>query len=295
MFTSLRQANGVRRNRALLRVEQLETRDCPAAPVLSSFSATVLDGRNVRLTGMVQTDHPVVVNFSGVASGSTSVQGDGSFLMNTSASALGTITAVATDYTLSSNPLSSQITSATPSVTVTVAQRGGHSVCVSGQVTDDSFTGEVVLLSGIVTATVQVNADGSYSYTGQASALGQVSATARDTWGLNSAAVAATLTNSAPTISNFTAINRGNGNWEFSGRVIDEFAPGMVVRISGIGSSGSSSDDGGPPPSNDLLVTVGADGWFDVVANVGNIAGSMISANTTDGWGRAANTAYYLA
>ena len=47
-----------------------------------------------------------------------------------------------------------------------------------------------LVLTGIVSATVSVYADGSYSYTGTASALGQVSATARDTWGLNSAAVA---------------------------------------------------------------------------------------------------------
>ena len=155
----------------------------------------------------------------------------------------------------------------------------------------------MVVLTGIVSATVSVYADGSYSYTGTASALGQVSATARDTWGLNSAAAAATLTNNAPSISNFTVINRGNGNWEFTGRVTDEFAPGMVVRLSGMHpASGGSLDEGGPPPpSNDLLVTVGADGWFSITANVGNIAGLMISANTTDGWGRAANTAYYVA
>src|SRR5437660_9073679 len=101
MFTSQRQVNGRWRNRAVLRVEGLEPRYCPAAPVLNSFAATVLDGRNVQLSGMVQTDHGgVVVNFSGVAGGTATVQANGSFSLNTTASALGTITAVATDYTL---------------------------------------------------------------------------------------------------------------------------------------------------------------------------------------------------
>src|SRR5207302_658837 len=107
MFTSLRQADGRRRNRPALRVEQLETRDCPAAPVLSAFSATVLGGHSVQLAGTVQTDHPggVMVNFSGVASGFTAVQADGSFSMTTNANALGVITAIATDYLLFSDPL----------------------------------------------------------------------------------------------------------------------------------------------------------------------------------------------
>src|SRR5947207_6742287 len=149
MFTLQRQANGRWRNRSVLRVERLEGRDCPAGPVLSSFSATVLDGRNVQLAGRVDTDHGgVVVNFSGVAGGSTAVQTNGSFSLNTTASALGTISAIATDNTLWSNSLSSQITSATPSVTVNVAQNGGRNVRVSGQVTDDSFSGEVVVLTG---------------------------------------------------------------------------------------------------------------------------------------------------
>jgi hypothetical protein len=299
MFTSLRQADGRRRNRPALHVEQLEARDCPAAPVLSAFSATMLGGHSVQLSGIVQSDHPssTTVNFTGVASGFTNLQADGTFSMTTNANALGIVTAIATDYLLTSNPLTAQLASATPSATVNVAQHGGHSVTVSGQVTDDSLIGETVQLSGIVNASVMVNSDGSYSYTGQASGLGQVFATAQDVWGLKSASVAATVTNVAPVISNFTVINRGNGNWEFSGRVTDEFAPGMTVRISGLPGTGGSTSLGedGDSSGGCLFVTVGAGGWFNVVANVGNIAGCMISADTIDGWGVASNTAYYLA
>src|SRR5438445_13425620 len=117
MSTSLRQADGRRRNRLVPRVDHLETRDCPAAPVLTAFSATVLGGHSVQLTGTVQTDHPsgVTVNFSGVASGLAAVEADGSFALTTMASSLGTINAVASDFPYTSNLLSSEITSATPS------------------------------------------------------------------------------------------------------------------------------------------------------------------------------------
>src|SRR5207237_7434067 len=128
-------------------------RDSSAAPVLTAVSATVLSGHSVQLAGTVQTDNPsgVMVNFSGVAGGFASVQADGSFSTTTNASALGVITAIATNYLELSNPLTAEITSATPSVTVNVVQRGGHNVTVSGQVTDDLLIGEAVMLGGIVT------------------------------------------------------------------------------------------------------------------------------------------------
>src|SRR5262245_57698906 len=72
---------------------------CPAAPVITSFNATVLSGHMVSLTGTVADENPagVQVMFSGVASGSATANAAGQFSLTTPASTLGTINAQARD------------------------------------------------------------------------------------------------------------------------------------------------------------------------------------------------------
>src|SRR5262245_65203589 len=54
-----------------LRFEHLETRDCPAAPCLTSFSYTRLQGHAIQVSGTIVDESPATaqVRLSGVATG----------------------------------------------------------------------------------------------------------------------------------------------------------------------------------------------------------------------------------
>src|SRR5262245_5922676 len=226
MLSSLWQADRRPLNRVVLSLEHLETRDCPAAPVVTAFTAVAGIQHHVQLSGTVQDDNlaGATVQFSGVASGATSV-----------------------------------------------------------------------------------NADGTFSFETDASSLGQITATVHDNQNLWSNPFSTDIANDRPVINNFQVINRGNGMWELRGRVIDESAAGMVIRFGGLPASGTPSrlsmsiDDVGAPgggasggANNGQQVTVGSDGWFSTTLYLGANFNGVFSADTTDCWGVASNTVYYL-
>jgi hypothetical protein len=267
-----------------LTLERLETRDCPAAPVITSFSAVALANHQVMLSGTVADENAGAVNvsFSGVAGGATHTDASGHFSLLTSAANLGTVFARGLDNEgLWSAQASAALSSAAPSITLRVTQLANRMVNVSGRVTDEFAGGLNVNINGVVNGVTTTAADGTFSFTGQASGLGQINVTTQDGWGLGGAA-AATLTNARPQVVNFTAVDLGDGNWRFTGQVQDEYAAGMVVRLTGLPAFGSG-----------LNVTVGQDGTFSTVANIGAAEGTVV-ALTTDWWGATSDPDYYV-
>jgi hypothetical protein len=154
-------------------------------------------------------------------------------------------------------------------------------VVVAGHVQDD-MPGCTVTFSGVASGMTSCNAQGQFQTTLTASQLGQITATARDFKGLTSAGVSLTLTNYAPVIQNFQAVQNGN-MWTFSGKVMDEAAQGLVVQLTS-----------GMPDLTSAGAQVQADGTFSYTVELNNAMDfGTVAANCTDWWGAQANTVSY--
>lgn len=198
---------------------------------------------------------------------------------------------------------------AAPVVTAFTAVAGiQHHVMLSGTVQDDNLAGATVQFSGVASGQASVHADGTFSLETDASSLGQITATVHDNENLWSDPFSTNIANNRPVINNFQVINRGNGMWELRGQVIDESAAGMVVRFGGLPASGGfgagfaslsmcvdgTGAAGGAASGGSQQVTVGSDGWFSTTLYLGANFNGVVAADTTDCWGVAANTVYYL-
>jgi hypothetical protein len=269
--------------RARLGVEQLETRDCPSALTFMNFGVSVLNiGKQVELRGTISDTNPtsVQVNFTGVAIGSVYADANGFFDVKTNASGLGTVNASAIDNSGNVAGASGQVTDMAPSMTLNFTNGPNKQVTLSGKVTDAQPGGMTVTFSGVATGSVVTNADGTFSKTLTATALGTIYATTQDVWGLSSAAAQVTVTNSAPSITLFA--NNVSGNlWTFSGKVMDEYAPGLTVTF-----SGTPSVDG-------KTVIVQSDGTFSLTVTLQPGETGWIYATTTDWWGVQSNIAAF--
>ncbi len=259
-------------------LEGLEARDCPSGLQITAFNAMVMQGHTIMLAGMVSDANPASVNirFSGVASGSVNANSLGQFQLLTQASALGTVFALGFEGAGQwSDTAQTNVSVPPPTITsFTVATPGpNRAVTVMGQVAAGSAAGLTVTLSGIVTGTAVTGSTGSFTFSGTAASLGQVNGRVTDVWGQTGYATAQ-LTNIAPTITNFAAVNTGFQNiWTFEGRVTDEWAPGETVTLSGI------------PALQNVRITVGNDGWFFYQAQLTAADTGLVVATVTDWWG----------
>lgn len=229
--------NPLRRKR-LGRFERLESRWCPAAPTITSFAAVIGPGRSVTLSGQVSDENPsmVMVQFTGAVLATVFTNSQGQFSYTTQNCQLGTVTAKARDMEmLWSQPVTADITSATPSISnLTVVESGpNRQVTISGTVSDEDKHGMVVSITGKVTATGSTNENGDFSITATADALGEVTVTVVDPWGLQGEAIG-TITSTAPVITNLTVADEGGNYWLVSGIVQDEFAGGLTVVFGGV-------------------------------------------------------------
>src|SRR5947207_2732149 len=75
---------------------------------------------------------------------------------------------------------------------------------VMGKV-EDIDSGLPVVLGGVVNATVYTDAGGNFTYTGEASGLGNVTVNVTNLWGLSAYPAYLTVTSMKPAISNLTA------------------------------------------------------------------------------------------
>jgi hypothetical protein len=179
-----------------LGLERLETRFCPT-PVISFGATTTSVNYQVELRGTVTDGDAGTLNvsFSGPGlSAIISLSGSGSFDIFTTASALGNITAVASNQTTNSTGTATRtLNDGAPSISnFTASQLGGGYWTFQGQVSDDqTVAGLVVKLGGLpslkgVTATV--NSQGWFSVTVQLQngESGTATAQTTDCWGLTS-------------------------------------------------------------------------------------------------------------
>lgn len=264
-------------------LEALEGRDCPAAPVITAFDATIVSDRLVSLTGQVTDEDlsSVMISFGGAASGGTRPDAQGNFALQVTADRLGTIEARAFDREMLFALAQDTITSPAPTISLSVAQAGGKNVRITGLVIDDFPGGLSVMIGGVASGSVVTNADGTFSLLAPASSLGTIYAHVSDCW-MQSASTSATLTNTAPVIQSFEAIDHGDRVFTFRGRVVDEAAAGLTVRLGGI------------PSLANQTVRVDSDGWFCLVIQLGENEIGTATADVTDWWGAAAQTALAL-
>ena len=291
MFSWLKRSSRPARPRTPLRtrlhLEALETRDCPAGPVLTSFSVQTAGGTNVTLSGGLADDNPTActVTFTGQVTGTATVDGWGDFTLTTTASGLGTVTARATDGAgLTGNQLQATITSTPPAITLNPGNQGiGGAIVFMGQVTVGTASGLTVTLGGAASGSAQTDANGNYAVNVPAAnwSAGNVTARTTDVWGQASNTASATVTNAAPIINNFTASWGGAGLCTFQGQVVDEFAPGETVDLWGVptlnGQQGYTS------------VTVNSNSMFIYTTPMTPQDQGMVSAEAFDWQGLASN------
>jgi hypothetical protein len=274
-----------RRRRVPPALEALETRDCPAGPVITSFTATALAGSTVRLSGTVSDDDPssVSISFGGPIGGMTTAGASGAFSYTAEASASGTETASATDgNALVSDTVQTPVTIATPSrpsLTLNITSAGRNLVVLSGQVRAGSPGGLTVSFSGMLSGSAVTNPDGTYKVTLLATGMGEVQATVTDVAGQTSDPVSAMLPNTPPVIQNFRASWVSGTTWVLSGSVSDESPAGLTVQFGGVGSA-----DG-------RTATVAADGTFSLTVTLQPGEGGMVSALCTDWFDMQSNIA----
>jgi hypothetical protein len=167
------------------------------------------------------------------------------------------------------------------SLTLSVVPGPGGTATVSGQVSDNlPVAGLTVILSGVVSGSVTTASDGTFTFTGPASALGQIQATVADSTG-NTVTASVNFTASPPTIVNFQAIYNGDNSWTFTGQVQGPSVAGLVVSLAGIPSLNN----------NNASATVQANGTFSYTITLQPGESGGVTAECTDCWGQASNEA----
>jgi hypothetical protein len=197
MFSWFRSARrAVPPPRRCLSLEALETRSCPAAPLIANLQVTYNGQNSVTLTGLVLDETPSFdhVQFTGAAFGWTNVGVNGQFSYTTSAT-LGLVGAVAFDpELLRSQAAIAAITTAAPVITnFACVNTSEDYYTISGHVLDESAAGLTVVLSnlpGVGTRLAVVDANGNFSLTLRLSEVQTtISAQSVDWWGVASATV----------------------------------------------------------------------------------------------------------
>jgi hypothetical protein len=182
------------RQRTTLHVEALEGRDCPSAPQITAFAATVQTGNVVLLSGTIIDAHPTaaLVCFGGAASGSVTPDASGHFQLQESLPQLGTVFATVKDPGGITSTTAQAAAIDIPPVIVNfrAINNGNNCWTFTGQVQDEDAAGLVVTLRGLpslnnnnASATVQANGSFSYTITLQPGESGGVTAVCIDEWG----------------------------------------------------------------------------------------------------------------
>lgn len=165
-----------------------------------------------------------------------------------------------------------------------VTMQGGRNVILSGRIADESPGTVLIAFTGAAGGSTIADADGYFALPTQGDSLGTVYAQATDEDSLTSATAVATISSSAPVISDFTASFVIGTTWRFQGRVTDESAWGLQVRLGGLQSL------------EGVTVTVGGDNWFSIMVALQPGTFGDATAQTTDWWGLDSNIAiYYVA
>ncbi len=267
-----------KRHSVRLSLERLETRDCPSGVTLDSFSAVIMNmGKQVELTGTTQdAEAGTVVVFSGKVVGAATVDAEGRFDVIETASGLGTITASVSEF----SAISIDLWEMPPGISidnVVYGNQQARTVTVIGSVAAAQKGGRTVTLGGVLTGSAVTNSEGVFSYTGNASGPGYITAQTTDIWGQESNVAQYWVNGIVPVITNFQITRNGYGQWVASGTVTGGDVNGIGVAIGGI-TSGSGTVNGGS---------------FSIIVGIGPGAFGTVTAVATNGWGLFSTTATY--
>lgn len=164
------------------------------APMIEFIMTATGPGQTVDITGSVTDDVDptgLVVTFSGVVTGSATVDSTGAFNLTTVATALGTATASVTDAGGLDADVDALLDDLMPMIDgLTVTQLNATDWQVSGQVTDEFPGGLTVYFGGILPSglSATVDTDGSFklTFTWTSPTSGFATATLDDWWGQSS-------------------------------------------------------------------------------------------------------------
>lgn len=168
----------------------------------------------------------------------------------------------------------------TTSITLCLAYGTGHTVILSGHVTDPNPGGLAVHFGGVVNGQTVTDVNGNYQVSLTASSLGTIGAWVIGSQGGMPVYANASLTNIASVISNFTASEGASNIWTFTGTVTDEHAAGLTVSfMSAI------------PALMGKTATVQADGTFSLTVQLNAIDAGMVMVSCMDWWNLNSNMA----
>jgi hypothetical protein len=162
---------------------------------------------------------------------------------------------------------------------VTYGQQG--SITLSGTLTDEGPTnGVTVQISGVASGSTTTDANGNYTITLTAGALGTAKAATAD----GKSNVASVMLNwTAPVIQNFACVELPNHWFTFTGKVIGPDAGGLTV-----------SFGGAPESLQNQSTTTAADGTFSFTIQLNGTVddNGIASAVVTNRWGQTSACAY---
>jgi hypothetical protein len=205
--------------------------------------------------------------------GSTTVaSGNGNFSFSGNATGTGTVNAVASDGQQTSGTSSVQIV-IKPTLTLALTYIIRNEVELNGVVTDPSPGGLTVTFTGVVQGSAVTNSDGTFSATYNASGVGDITAKVTDGAGQTSDPATVTVTDTAPSISNFYANHQSGTTWVLAGSVMAQSVEGLTVTFVGLQSV------------QNVTATTNADGTFSVTVTLQAGEGGVVGANCTDWFG----------
>jgi hypothetical protein len=171
---------------------------------------------------------------------------------------------------------------AAPQITLGVTMLDGQTALLSGTVVDENPATVLIAFGGAAAGQTVPEPSGNYRLVVEADELGTVVARGVDEEMLSSNEAAAELANAPPLISDFQAIRQEGNAWVFSGRVADENAAGLQVRLGGLTSLEGRE------------VVVDATGWFSVSLTLAEGEEGTATAQVTDPGGLESDLALTL-
>ena len=242
------------------------------------FSVVCAGQRMVTLSGEIDDANPsgLSVAFTGVVNDSVAVNPDGTYSLTVQADSPGAIQATTVDpNNLVNLSAGAELTNEAPALNLALSYGAGRTVTLSGQVTDDMPSDDMVTFTGVVQGSVPVNPDGTFTFTSWASGLGTVTASTVDPWGVSSNNATAEVTG-VNTSLQLSVTQSGHRIVTISGAVVDADPTGLSVQLSG---------------AFNALVPVQADGTFSVTtqdAALGTVSATVIDpANQISAWNSA--------
>jgi hypothetical protein len=276
---------------ARLNLENLESRDNPSS---LSLSVSYGSGYFITLTGRLTNASTVAnqaVGITGVACGTTYTDSCGNYSVTLPDSGSGYVYAQTLDGL--SNTASYYVSySSSSTLTLSVTSYGpGKNVTLAGSLTNTAnYANQTINITGVCTGTAVTDSNGNYSVTLAASKLGTVNAQTADG---SSNVASVTLTDTAPTITNFVGVETEGDIWDFTGTVSwNESWSTMSGQIQG------------PPKIGTVTILATSNGTMSNGVCTGSFTeaiqldgtqatdGSYV-ATVTDCWGTVSNQALY--